>query len=66
MAVGAPDLVSTFIKHGLVDEFRLYVHPVVLGDGKPMFSIQEKLELEFVKNKTFPGDVVMLKYSLTM
>lgn len=64
MAVGGANLASTFIKHGLIDEYRLYIHPVVLGDGKPMFSIDEKLELEFVENQTFPGGVVMLKYHL--
>lgn len=65
MAVGGANIASTFIKHGLVDEFRLYIHPVALGGGKPMFPIQEKLELELVGSQTFPGDVVMLKYRLS-
>lgn len=62
MAVGGADLASTFIKHDLVDEFRLYIHPVALGGGKPMFPAEEKLELEFMGSRTFPGGVVMMKY----
>lgn len=64
MAVGGADLASTFIKHNLIDEFRLYNHPVALGSGKPMFQIQERLNLEFVETQTFSGGVVMIKYRL--
>ncbi|MEX2573733.1 MAG: dihydrofolate reductase family protein [Balneolaceae bacterium] len=62
MAVGGADLASTFIKNGLVDEFRLYIHPVAIGGGKPMFPLNESLDLEFVESETFSGGVVMLKY----
>jgi dihydrofolate reductase len=62
MAVGGADLASTFIKHGLIDEYRLYIHPVVLGGGKPMFPVNKKLDLELIETKTFAGGVVMLKY----
>lgn len=62
MAVGGSDLAATFIKHDLVDEFRLYIHPIALGSGKPMFPVEEKLELEFLSSRTFPEGVVMMKY----
>lgn len=62
MAVGGPNLASTFIKLGLIDEYRLYIHPVILGDGKPMFPVNEKLNLKLVETQTFPNGVVMLKY----
>lgn len=62
MSVGGANLASTFIKQGLVDEFRLYIHPVVLGGGKPMFPADEKLDLKLVKTLTFPCGVVMLTY----
>lgn len=62
MAVGGANLASTFIKHGLVDEFRVYIHPVTVGGGKPMFPLRQKLDLKFVESKTFPDGVVMLKY----
>ncbi len=62
MTVGGADLASTFIKHGLIDEYRVYIHPVVLGSGKPMFPINKKLDLKFIESKTFSGNVVMLRY----
>jgi dihydrofolate reductase len=35
LVLGGADLAATFLRHRLVDEYRLYVHPVVLGRGKP-------------------------------
>ena len=36
--VGGPDLAGSLTKLGLIDEYQLYVHPVVLGHGKPFFA----------------------------
>ncbi len=36
--VGGPDLVRSLTDLGLIDEYRLYIHPVVLGHGKPFFA----------------------------
>jgi dihydrofolate reductase len=36
LVLGGADLAATFLRHRLVDEYRLYVHPVVLGRGKPL------------------------------
>lgn len=62
MSVGGAALASTFIEFGLVDEFRLYIHPVVLGSGKSMFPVDKKLDFEFVESQRFSGGVIMLKY----
>ncbi|MDX1642670.1 MAG: dihydrofolate reductase family protein, partial [Balneolaceae bacterium] len=64
LLVGGAQLASTFIKNSLVDEFRLYIHPVVIGSGKPMFQIEEKINLKFVEEKIFEGGIVMLRYQL--
>lgn len=64
LMVGGPGLASTFIKHGLVDEFRVYIYPVVIGGGKPMFQVEKKLNLEFIEPKIFEGGIVMLRYQL--
>lgn len=64
MDVGGAELASTFIQHGLIDEYRLYIHPVVLGGGTPMFPPDENLNLELVETRTFGGGVVMLCYRL--
>jgi len=60
---GGASLITSFINEGLVDEFRLSVHPVVLGEGKPLFvDIKQRLDLERVDTKTFSSGVVQLIY----
>ena len=62
---GGSNLITTFINLGLVDEFRLSVHPVILGEGKPLFiDIQQRLNLKVVETKTFSSGVVQLVYRL--
>ncbi|MBD8069423.1 dihydrofolate reductase family protein [Bacillus sp. PS06] len=60
---GGASLITTFINLGLVDEFRLSVHPVILGAGKPMFvDINQRLNLQLVNTRTFSSGVVQLTY----
>lgn len=60
---GGASLITTFINLGLVDEFRLSVHPVILGEGKPMFiDIKQRLNLKLVNQRTFSSGVVQLIY----
>ncbi|WP_276354124.1 dihydrofolate reductase family protein [Cohnella caldifontis] len=60
---GGASLVTTFIDLGLVDEFRLSVHPVILGEGKPLFADRKRrLRLQLVHAKTFSSGVVQLIY----
>jgi len=60
---GGASLITTFINLGLVDEFRLSVHPVVLGEGKPLFvDIKQRLNLKMVHTRTFSSGVVQLVY----
>lgn len=60
---GGASLITTFINLGLVDEFRLSVHPVVLGEGKPLFvDIKQRLNLTMVHTRTFSSGVVQLIY----
>ncbi|NQX58126.1 dihydrofolate reductase family protein [Paenibacillus qinlingensis] len=63
---GGASLITTFINLGLVDEFRLSVHPVILGEGKPLFSdIEQRLNLKIVKTRTYSSGVVQLIYQLS-
>jgi dihydrofolate reductase len=49
----------------LIDEYGLYVHPVVLGGGKPMFPrLHDKINLQLVETRTFGSGVVLLRYQL--
>ena len=60
---GGASLITTFINLGLIDEFRLSVHPVILGEGKPLFiDIKQRLNLILVNTKTFSSGVVQLCY----
>jgi len=62
---GGASLITSFINLGLVDEFRLSVHPVILGEGKPLFiDIKQRLNLKMVKTRTFSSGVVQLIYHL--
>jgi dihydrofolate reductase len=60
---GGASLITTFINLGLVDEFRLSIHPVILGEGKPLFiDIKQRLNLKMVNIRTFSSGVVQLIY----
>ena len=63
LSVGGAGLASTFIELGLIDEYRLFVSPVVLGGGTPYFPDRaERINLELVETQTFGSRVVYLRY----
>jgi dihydrofolate reductase len=63
MDVGGPTLAGSLIAAGLVDEYRLYVHPVVLGGGTRFFPpLDERVDLELVESRTYRSGVVLLRY----
>jgi dihydrofolate reductase len=48
---------------GLIDEYQLFVHPVVAGGGTPFFPpLDERIDLELVETRTFKDRVVYLRY----
>ena len=61
---GSGKLINSMVElGGLIDEFTLWVHPVILGEGKPLFnSLQHRLRMKLVKSHTFRSGVVMLDY----
>ncbi|AEW03424.1 deaminase [Niastella koreensis] len=62
---GSGKIVATLTKLGLVDEFRMWVHPVVIGCGKPVFKeLVEMLDLQLVKTEIFSSGVVILCYTV--
>jgi dihydrofolate reductase len=64
MILSGATLASAFLRHGLIDEFRIYVHPVVLGNGRPLFqSPAVRMNLRLEGTRTFGNGVVGLHYS---
>lgn len=63
LAVGGAGLAATCIALGLVDEYGLFVSPVVLGGGTPFLPpLRQRIELELVETRTFASRVVYLRY----
>ena len=63
MAIGGADLAASFMRLGLVDELYLYVHPIVLGQGTPLFKpLDAPAEFAFVATRPFDNGVVLLRY----
>jgi dihydrofolate reductase len=64
LALGGADLAATFRRLDLIDEYRLYVHPVILGAGRPLFPASERpTELRLVDTQRFGNGVVALHYA---
>jgi len=60
---GSASLVRTLTNLGLIDEYQLLVHPVILGSGKALFQdIKDQVKLKLVNTKTHPSGVVVLSY----
>ena len=56
-------LVQPLLEHGVVDELRLMIYPVVLGTGRRLFGeTNDKHPMRLVANKTVAGDLVLLTY----
>ena len=63
LGVGGAGLASTLIKAGLVDEYRLFINPIILGGGTPFFPpLEERINLELVETRTFGSRVVYMRY----
>jgi dihydrofolate reductase len=63
MDVGGPTLASAFIRAGLIDEFRMALHPVVLGSGTLFFPrLKDRLDLRLLEARTFQSGVIYMRY----
>jgi dihydrofolate reductase len=60
---GGAAFVQSLSKLGLIDEYRLIVHPVVLSDGLQLFA--EPMKLKFKESIPFPGGSILLVYDRT-
>ena len=60
---GSTDFMKTLLAHGLVDEFNVFIFPVILGKGKRLFAEgAEPVGLKLVSSRTSPNGIVVTKY----
>ena len=63
MSVGGATIAAVLRQHHLIDEYRLFIHPVIIGGGQPIFpGTPERIKLQLIDTHTFHSGVVMLCY----
>lgn len=63
---GGASLTSSLLNAGLVDELGMAVHPILLGQGKPLFSgIEKRIKTKLIDAKTYSTGLVYLSYDVT-
>jgi len=61
--VGGADLAAAFRAHDLIDEYRIYVQPVLLGRGRPLFQPSDvTAHLRLAETRAFGNGVVLLRF----
>jgi dihydrofolate reductase len=63
ISVAGPTLAASLARLGLIDEYRLYMHPVVLGGGRPFFANGSALNLRPLGTESLPQGVQLLRYA---
>jgi dihydrofolate reductase len=64
IAFGGPTFAATLMRLGLVDEYQLFVHPLVLGGGTPLFGgATDRRRLHLVTSRSFDDAVVAVRYA---
>jgi len=63
LRVGGATLARAAMQAGLIDEYAVVTHPVLVGGGTPFFAaIDDRVDLDLVELRTFPGGVVLTRY----
>ena len=65
LSIGGPHLAAQAIETGLVDEYHLFLTPVIIGAGTPSLPAGVRLPLDLVDERRFAGGVVHLHYART-
>jgi dihydrofolate reductase len=63
LSLGGADLAAAFMRAGLIDEYRIYVHPIIIGNGKPLFPRSgPRVNLQLLESRAFGNGVLQLRY----
>ncbi len=61
--VGGPTLAHALIRTGLIDEYRVFVQPVILGAGTPFFpALDDPIRVKLLETRAFGSGVTSLRY----
>jgi dihydrofolate reductase len=60
---GSADLAASLIPHGLIDEFRIAVNPIILGGGTPLFKPGEKIRLKLLGSRALSTGIFIVRYA---
>lgn len=64
MEIGGAMLASAAMRAGLIDEYQVVTHPVLVGGGTPFFSaLERRTSLDLVETRTFPDGVTLSRYA---
>ncbi|QNE22581.1 dihydrofolate reductase family protein [Kribbella qitaiheensis] len=65
LLTGSATVAATLTELGLLEEYHVIVHPVLLGGGKPVYHpVKERLSLELAESRTFDNRTVLLRHDL--
>ena len=63
MILGSPTASHSLMQHNLIDEYWIFVNPILIGGGIPLFkNINNKINLKLVETKVFSSSVIGLHY----
>lgn len=60
--IGGPELAAHAFRAGLIDEYQLFLTPIIVGGGKPALPANVRVELELLEERRFDSGVVFLRY----
>ncbi|WP_448640289.1 dihydrofolate reductase family protein [Geodermatophilus sp. URMC 63] len=64
MDIGGATLAAAAMRAGLIDEYAIVTHPVLVGGGTPFFTaLDTRVHLDLVQTRTFPGGVLLTRYT---
>jgi dihydrofolate reductase len=63
LAHGGATFAQSLVKHDLIDEYRLVIHPVILGKGMPIFNLADQLNLKLESSTALGGVTVANIYT---